>query len=461
MITVKKLKVYCKDKEFYKFFNNEQREQNKALNIAIGYIHTNNILKNYDSGAEIRIQKSITKLQNKIDKLKEELKNKDISIKKKKTIQSGIKTNQELLNGELKILEDGKKYRQGLDKQFSDIYINNNNLYYLLSKQTKVKYMRTLDLVKQKVSYDYSNNFTNIVTGKCSLMNYKVDSPLMIDKKPITLYSPSKDKYSIKIMFGFELEIILGKRTNHNLKDLRLFLNKCIKGEYTICQSSIQKNKNNDIIFNLTVDVPEENNKTYKPIAGRTLGVDLGIVNPIYMALSDNINKHQSIGNINNFLRVRTQIAQRRKALEKDMRMISNKNKKSKTLTLDKLRENEKNFINTYSHTLSKRVVEYAKTHKCEYINLESLTKNDIKNKILKGWSYYKLQNFIEYKAKREGIKVRYVDPTNTSQTCSKCGHVYSQNRKTRDEFKCVKCNFSLNADHNAAINIANSKNFI
>jgi putative transposase len=69
MITTRTLKLYCEDSQFYTFLKQEQREQNKALNIAIGYIHTNNVLKSYDSGAEIRINKNISKLQTKIDYL--------------------------------------------------------------------------------------------------------------------------------------------------------------------------------------------------------------------------------------------------------------------------------------------------------------------------------------------------------------------------------------------------------
>ena len=61
----------------------------------------------------------------------------------------------------------------------------------------------------------------------------------------------------------------------------------------------------------------------------------------------------------------------------------------------------------------------------------------------------------IEYKAERVGIKVKYVDSAFTSQTCSKCGYVDKENRITQDKFECKKCGFTLNADHNAAINIA------
>jgi putative transposase len=42
-----------------------------------------------------------------------------------------------------------------------------------------------------------------------------------------------------------------------------------------------------------------------------------------------------------------------------------------------------------------------------------------------------------------------------TSQRCSACGHVAAESRKSQALFACVACNFTLNADVNAARNIA------
>ena len=38
---------------------------------------------------------------------------------------------------------------------------------------------------------------------------------------------------------------------------------------------------------------------------------------------------------------------------------------------------------------------------------------------LLRNWSYFELQQLIEYKANAAGIEVRYIDPYHTSQTCS------------------------------------------
>ncbi|MHB8423290.1 MAG: zinc ribbon domain-containing protein, partial [Leptospirales bacterium] len=62
---------------------------------------------------------------------------------------------------------------------------------------------------------------------------------------------------------------------------------------------------------------------------------------------------------------------------------------------------------------------------------------------------------FILYKATMSGVPVLFVDPRNTSRQCSCCGYIDRKNRKSQSEFQCVQCGFSLNADWNAAINIA------
>jgi len=45
--------------------------------------------------------------------------------------------------------------------------------------------------------------------------------------------------------------------------------------------------------------------------------------------------------------------------------------------------------------------------------------------------------------------------PAFTSQRCSACGHVAAESRKSQALFTCVACGFTLNADVNAARNIA------
>jgi transposase len=51
--------------------------------------------------------------------------------------------------------------------------------------------------------------------------------------------------------------------------------------------------------------------------------------------------------------------------------------------------------------------------------------------------------------------RVEKVNPAYTSQTCSVCGHCVPGNRESQAVFRCVACGYGVNADVNAACNIA------
>ena len=53
------------------------------------------------------------------------------------------------------------------------------------------------------------------------------------------------------------------------------------------------------------------------------------------------------------------------------------------------------------------------------------------------------------------GVHFSTIDPAFTSQTCNKCGFVHKLNRKG-EIFKCKNCDYTLDADYNASLNILN-----
>ena len=68
------------------------------------------------------------------------------------------------------------------------------------------------------------------------------------------------------------------------------------------------------------------------------------------------------------------------------------------------------------------------------------------------GWGEFRRQ--LDYKQVWLGGGVLAVNPRNTSRTCPVCSHVSAENRKTQSKFECVECEYVVNADLNAAINI-------
>ena len=90
--------------------------------------------------------------------------------------------------------------------------------------------------------------------------------------------------------------------------------------------------------------------------------------------------------------------------------------------------------------------------------NIRSTTRKSRKNNhSLHTWSFYRLAQFIEYKAKLAGISVEYVNPAYTSQTCPICGNVHHANDRN---YTC-ECGFHIHRDLLGAMNICNSTEFV
>lgn len=126
-------------------------------------------------------------------------------------------------------------------------------------------------------------------------------------------------------------------------------------------------------------------------------------------------------------------------------------------------------------HTRAKEIVQLAKEKNAAIAleQLEKIKKSKPRQRKVEKYRYslfnFKtLSTFIEYKARKEGIKVLYVPPERTSQICSHCaikGKLHSNTQRPYKKpnakkpsyslFKCNECGIELNADYNAAFNIA------
>ncbi|MGL5567692.1 MAG: RNA-guided endonuclease InsQ/TnpB family protein [Cetobacterium sp.] len=428
MITVRKLKLMIVNedeeqrKEQYKFIRDSQYAQYQALNLGMGYIMTGYLANN-----------------------------RNISCHEFKKHKNGLKNSNSIFDG----IEVGK----GID---------------------------TLSAVTQKVKNDFSTSIKNgLAKGERSSNNYRRTTPLMTRGRNLTFYYGDNNDVFIKWVNKIIFKVILGNK-GMNSQELIHTLNKIIEGQqllkeldketdkdvkkaktksllesiYSVGQSSIAFDKSNKLILNLTLNIPEQDKVDF--VEGRVLGVDLGINYPAYVCLSDDTYKRTHIGNKQELFKQKSQYKARYERTQQQLKNVKGGKGRAKKLSnLNRLSDCERNFTKTYNHTISTRVVDFAKEHKCEYIHLEKLTKDGFGEITLRNWSYYELQNMIEYKAERIGIKVRCVNPAYTSQKCSRCGHIDKENRQTQEKFVCTKCGFELNADHNASINIARSDDFI
>lgn len=132
--------------------------------------------------------------------------------------------------------------------------------------------------------------------------------------------------------------------------------------------------------------------------------------------------------------------------------------KQGKYGKVKQIRDRESRIVRDINHKVSRKIVDTAK-ETGKGIKLEDLTgiRNSKKQAesfqyAKHSWSFYQLQQMIEYKAKLLGVEVAYVDPAYTSKSCSRCGLIGDRNGKS---FKCPACGHVDHADSNAGFNIA------
>lgn len=132
--------------------------------------------------------------------------------------------------------------------------------------------------------------------------------------------------------------------------------------------------------------------------------------------------------------------------------------KRGKFRQLKKIANRESRIVRDMNHKISRKIAEVAKSQHAALV-FEDLTgiRNTRKQHrsfryALHSWSFYQLQQFVEYKAKLLGVPVIYVNPAYTSQDCSRCG---ARGERDGKEFKCPICGHVDHADVNAAFNIA------
>lgn len=179
------------------------------------------------------------------------------------------------------------------------------------------------------------------------------------------------------------------------------------------------------------------------------IGVDLGIVN---LATDSDGEVHSG-----------ERVEKSRKRYERIRSKLQAAGTKSAKRHLKKLAKRERRMKRNENHCIAKRlVVKAADTNRG--IALEDLTgittravstvKRCRRSRHGK-WAFHELRCFITYKSRLAGVATKLADPAYTSQTCSECGHCERANRKSRDDFRCRLCGYTIAADVNAAMNIS------
>lgn len=338
------------------------------------------------------------------------------------------------------------------------------------------------DVIKNNIVFSNTSNYTSyirnacsaydthkvdIIKGLCAVPNANKNQPIDLHNKSIQIkYDESNGNYSCVISllsnrgkkdFGVskgQVEVALKVGDNTS----KIILDRCLSGEYKVSGSQIIRVKNK-LFLNLCYGFDEKKNQNNSLNKEKIMGIDLGVAIPVYMAFNFDSHKRFSIKD-NRIMTTKWLMDKKLSYAKAQCNFVGSGNsghgRTKKVGCYESYGNKSKHLSQTINHTWSKLVIEQAVKNGCGTIQMEDLTGVTAdKNKFLKNWTFYDLQQKIIYKAKEQGIDVVKVNPKYTSQRCSKCGCICKANRPEQKTFKCVSCGFETNADFNAARNIS------
>ena len=262
----------------------------------------------------------------------------------------------------------------------------------------------------------------------------KIKVPIL--KKPIAVWN--NQNYAVKLGY-ISFPVLINDRSTR-------IMVKTIVADY---QSNLLSNKLG------TLRITKKSGKYIAQIAANiepvqsvginVMGIDLGLKIPAVAVTETGKTKFFGNGRQNKYF----------KRKNRSIRKKLGKLKKLKAIK--KLDNKEQRWMNDKDHKISRQLVNFAKDNNVSTIRLEKLSgirqtaRTSRKNeKNLHTWSFYRLAQFIEYKAILEGIKVEYVNPKYTSQICPVCG---KRNHANDRRYQC-SCGFKIHRDILGAKNI-------
>lgn len=336
-------------------------------------------------------------------------------------------------------------------------------IYRDISSKNKYYNTRNLSQLQSEAMSKWKTLYKDILKGDVSVPSYKKDVPIYIHNKSITGLKQDNNNYTVSIgLINNEYKKELGKKANFKFnvllsardKTQRTILDRIIDGEYKIGASQIIKKGKKWFLY-LTYKFEKDDSILLNK--NNIMGIDIGVVNPVYIAFNNNLKRYNIRGGeIEEF---RRRVEKRRISLLEQGKYCGEgrigHGRKRRIKPIEKMSHKVANFRDTVNHRYSKYVVDIALKHNCGVIQMEDLTGISKDNTFLKNWSYYDLQQKIKYKSEEHNIEVRFINPKYTSQRCNKCGHIHKDNRPDQETFECVNCGHKALADFNASRNIA------
>jgi len=210
--------------------------------------------------------------------------------------------------------------------------------------------------------------------------------------------------------------------------------------EWEICGSKLVK-KNNEFYLHVTVKKEIELKKEYSSI----IAIDMG-ARWIGVSVALHRNTPKFYGKEIRKIRGKYFWLRRKLGKEKKLQAIK------------KIGHKEKKIVNNELHKIAKEIV--AEAEKFDAIiaignlrNVRNNNKGRKANRKINSMPFYRLKEYIKYKAFEKGIAVIEIPEFNTSKQCSRCGSMNTK-RPFQGVFICKDCGYQINADINGAKNI-------
>jgi len=125
-----------------------------------------------------------------------------------------------------------------------------------------------------------------------------------------------------------------------------------------------------------------------------------------------------------------------------------------------KVGNTESRKINDILHKISRELVNIAKQNNAvillgDLTGIRDRSRGRRMNRIVANMPFYRLTQYITYKASWEGIPVLTTKEWYSSKICHRCGSD-NTSRPHQGLFVCHDCGYSCNADYNGAVNLGN-----
>lgn len=148
------------------------------------------------------------------------------------------------------------------------------------------------------------------------------------------------------------------------------------------------------------------------------------------------------------------------KKLGKEQRRLSRKKKGSKNykkqkMKVAKVHERVCNRRDDFLHKLSRWYVDNYDLIVTEDLNIDEMKKYNRLSMGISDASWNKLNKMLSYKAENAGKTHIMVNPSGTTQDCSRCGKVVEKTLYDRIH-QCTNCGLTIGRDHNSSHNILN-----